>query len=47
VDESASRESASRSPKFKKEAAEVYQRHIDQFRELLLMLMHICGGQPG
>jgi len=47
IEESASREGASRSPKFKKDAAEAYQRHIDRFRELLLILMHICAGQPG
>ena len=33
--------------KFKKDAAEAYQRHIDRFQELLLILMHICSGQPG
>jgi hypothetical protein len=34
-------------PKFKKSAAEAYGRHVERFRELLLVLMHICGGQPG
>ena len=33
-----------RSPKFKKDEAEAYQRHVDRFKELLLILMHICGG---
>ena len=43
IDES---EGTSRSPKFKKDAAEAYQRHVDRFKELLLILMHICGGGP-
>ena len=34
-------------PKFKKEAAEAYQQQIDQFQELLLILMYICSRQPG
>ena len=34
-------------PKFKKDAAEAYQRYINRFRELLLILMHICSGQLG
>jgi hypothetical protein len=36
--------SLGRSPKFKKDAAEAYQQHIKRFKELLLILMHICGG---
>ena len=34
-----------RSPKLKEDAAEAYQRHVDRFKELLLILMHVCGGQ--
>ena len=27
------------------EAADAYQRHVEKFQELLLILMHICAGQ--
>jgi hypothetical protein len=27
-------------------AGEAYQRHVDRFLELLLVLIHLCGGQP-
>jgi hypothetical protein len=32
--------------KLKDGAGEAYQRHIDRFLEMLLVLMHLCGGQP-
>ena len=32
--------------KVKEGAGEVYQRHVERFQELLLILMHLCGGQP-
>jgi hypothetical protein len=32
--------------KLKDGAGEVYQRHIERFLEVLLVLMHLCGGQP-
>jgi RecQ family ATP-dependent DNA helicase len=34
-------------PVIRKEIAEQYQRHIQQFLVLLLLLFHLCGGQPG
>ena len=43
IDESVARST----PKFKKDAAEAYERHVERFRELLLITAHICGGQPG
>lgn len=27
-------------------AGEVYQRHVERFLELLLILIHLCAGQP-
>jgi hypothetical protein len=27
-------------------AGEAYQRHVERFLELLLVLIHLCGGQP-
>jgi hypothetical protein len=33
-----------RSLKFKMDTVEAYQQHIDHFKELLLILIHICGG---
>jgi hypothetical protein len=32
--------------KVKREAVAAYQRYIERFQELLLVLMHFCGGQP-
>jgi hypothetical protein len=32
--------------KLKEGAGEAYQRHIERFLELLLVLMRLCGGQP-
>jgi RecQ family ATP-dependent DNA helicase len=32
--------------KLKDGAGEAYQRHIERFLEVLLVLMHLCGGQP-
>ena len=32
--------------KLKEEAGEIYQRYIERFLELLLVLIHLCGGQP-
>jgi len=32
--------------KVKREAVAAYQRYIERFQELLLVLMHLCGGQP-
>ena len=32
--------------KVKGEAVAAYQRYIDRFQELLLVLMHLCRGQP-
>src|SRR5579862_7705534 len=40
-------ERSSRSPRFKKAAAEAYQRNVNRFQELMLILMHMCAGQPG
>jgi hypothetical protein len=31
--------------KLKREAIAAYQRHVEQFQELLWVLMHLCGGQ--
>jgi hypothetical protein len=39
--------SEGRRPVIRKEIADAYQRHVDQFREKLLLLFHLCGGQPG
>jgi superfamily II DNA helicase RecQ len=33
-------------PQIRPEIADQYQRSIDRFRELLLVLFHLCGGQP-
>ena len=33
-------------PRICPEIADQYQRSIDRFRELLLVLFHLCGGQP-
>ena len=38
---------SSQSPRFRKEAAAAYQRNVNRFQELMLILMHICAGQPG
>jgi superfamily II DNA helicase RecQ len=34
-------------PVIRKEIAAQYQRHVEQFLVLLLLLFHLCGGQPG
>jgi hypothetical protein len=32
--------------KLQEGAGEQYQRHIERYLELLLVLIHLCGGQP-
>jgi hypothetical protein len=34
-------------PRIRKDIADQYHRSINRFRELLLLLFHLCGGQPG
>jgi hypothetical protein len=45
IDESARGASRQASGQVKKDEAEAYQREIERFQELLLILMHISGGQ--
>ena len=39
-------ESSEECPRIRQDIADQYQRRIDRFRELLLVLFHLCGGQP-
>ena len=34
------------SKQIRKEEAEAYKHEVERFQELLLILIHMCGGQP-